>query len=232
MCNVLQVQHIAKKRDDLKAQYFWMEIMTFYTADELLVVDETAKDLRTIRTDVGWGLRGQTPHVRDEFLTRGGRVSALTLFSHIGFEAWRFTPNTFNTITYQVHCPELESWCTLTDVMFVCQAAMDEMLMQPNTAGNTLASRYACLLLDNASIHKESEFLQRMKSHINVKFIPPYCYHLSPLDFGAYGLVTRFLKANASAYSYESITDQLSRAFRSVCPVQARWCFHQCRYHF
>ena len=76
--------------------------MTFYTADELLVEDETAKDLRAIRANVGWGLRGHCPHVRDEFLTRGGRTSALTLFSHLGFEAWRFTPKTFNSITYQV----------------------------------------------------------------------------------------------------------------------------------
>ena len=40
---VLQVQHIARLRDEHKAQYFWLEIMTFYTADELLVADETAK---------------------------------------------------------------------------------------------------------------------------------------------------------------------------------------------
>ena len=100
---------------------------------------------------------------------------------------------------------------------------MDEMLMQPDTAGVTLASRFECLILDNASINKDSQFLLRMKSHIQVKFIPPYCYHLSPLDFGAYGLVTRFLKANADMYGHECIEDQLTRAFRCVNPEQAQW---------
>ena len=109
---------------------------------------------------------------------------------------------------------------------------MYEMLMQPSTAGVTLASRFGCLILDNASIHKDSEFLLRMRSHIQVKFIPPYCYHLSPLDFGAYGLVTRFLKANADLYGRECMEDQLSRAFRGLGPEQARFCFHQCRYRF
>ena len=75
--------------------------MSFYTADELLVLDETAKDRRAGRADVGWGLRGSTPFVRDTYLTRGGRVSALTLFSFRGFEAWRFTKKTFNSISYQ-----------------------------------------------------------------------------------------------------------------------------------
>ena len=77
------------KRDEIRAQHFWLEVMTFYTADQLLVEDETAKDLRNTRTNVGWGLRGVTPLVRDDFITRGGRVSALTLFSYRGFEAWR-----------------------------------------------------------------------------------------------------------------------------------------------
>jgi hypothetical protein len=38
-------------------------------------------------------------------------------------------------------------------------------------------------------LHKDEDFILKMKTHIHVMFIPPYCYHLSPLDFGAYGLV-------------------------------------------
>ena len=29
--------------------------------------------------------------------------------------------------------------------------------------------------------------LRKLMMHIDVKFIPPYCYHLSPLDNGAFG---------------------------------------------
>jgi hypothetical protein len=106
-----QVQHFALSRDEVKAKHFWLEIMTFYTADELLVEDETAKDRRSMRATLGWGLRGQTPFVRDPYLTRGGRVSALTLFSHRGFEDWRFTKNTFTAESWQV-CGYASHKCT------------------------------------------------------------------------------------------------------------------------
>ena len=106
------------------------------------------------------------------------------------------------------------------------------MLLQPRADGTTLASEFACLIKDNASIHKEPTFLHKLKSHIQVKFIPAYCFHLSPLDNGAYGLVVRWLKANAHRYGHEPIEQQLSRAFRAVTGDQARWCFHNCRYYF
>jgi hypothetical protein len=98
----LQVQHFARKRDEEKARDFWMELMTYYTADQLLVLDETAKDRRNLRPNIGWGFRGITPYVPDWHLTRGGRVSALTLFSSRGFEDWRMTKGTFNTSAFQV----------------------------------------------------------------------------------------------------------------------------------
>jgi hypothetical protein len=66
------------------------------------VVHETAKDRRNLRPNIGWGFRGITPYVRDWHLTRGGRVSALTLFSSRGFEDWRMTKGTFNTSAFQV----------------------------------------------------------------------------------------------------------------------------------
>jgi len=97
-----QVQHFALKRDAIKAQYFWLELMSFYTAEEVLVEDETAKDKRAMRSTVGWGLRGQTPVVRDPYLTRGTRTSATTLFSHRGFEDWRYTQKTFRAESWQV----------------------------------------------------------------------------------------------------------------------------------
>ena len=55
------------RRDEQKAQYFWLEIMSFYTADQLLVLDETAKDRRASRADVGWGLRRGYAALRPAF---------------------------------------------------------------------------------------------------------------------------------------------------------------------
>ena len=112
------------------------------------------------------------------------------------------------------------------------QVAMEEMLLSPQEDGSTLASKFQCLILDNASIHKDKEFLLKLKTHIQVKFIPPYCYHLSPLDNGAYGYVVGFLKANSDFYADKPIEVALDAGFRSVGGDAARMCFHNCRYHF
>ena len=56
-----QLQHYALRRDEIKALDFWIKINTRYKADEILVVDETAKDRRMLRSDFGWGVRGKTP---------------------------------------------------------------------------------------------------------------------------------------------------------------------------
>ena len=43
-----------------------------------------------------------------------------------------------------------------------------------------------------------------------------YCYHLSPLDNGAYGLIVGFHKAHADLYGQRPIEAGMSAAFRSV----------------
>ena len=121
----------------------------------------------------GWGSMGVAPHERDAVLTRGRRTLALTHFSSRGFEDWRFTSRTFT----------MTKW----------QHATTEMLLTPDEHGDTLASKFTLLLLDNATIHKDSEYLRRLRRHINVHFIPPYCYHLSPLDNGAFGCARAIL---------------------------------------
>ena len=97
-----RIQHLALRRDEDRARAWLSEMVTFFSADEILALDETAKDRRAYRSTIGWGLRGRAPTVRDEFRTRGGRVSALTIVSHRGFEDWRFNDGTFNADSFQV----------------------------------------------------------------------------------------------------------------------------------
>jgi len=203
---------MAYKADEQKAHFFWLELMTFYTADDILVEDETAKDKRSMQDNVGWGLRGVTPTVRDKHLTRGGRVSSCCLLSSRRFEAWRHTDNTFKR----------DSW----------QLAMDDMLLTPQQDGQILASKFKCLIMDNASIHKDDLYLLKLELHIHVMFIPPYCYYLSPLDNGGFGLATRFLISNNETYAQLPMHAGLDAAFTSVHGAAARSCFHNCNYHF
>ena len=57
-----------------------------------------------------------------------------------------------------------------------------------------------CVLLDNAKIHnnKDARFISRLAAQgCEVRFLPPYCWWLSPLDNGAYGLLVRWMRSNS-----------------------------------
>ena len=165
------LQHYALRRDEQKAAAFWTMIVTYYSLYRLLVGDETSKHKGVMRRHRGWGQVGIPAYDRDVVLTRSKSVSALTYFSMRGFEDWRFTERTYN----------MPAW----------QAATDEMLLTPKPEfnGETLAEQFDAVLLDNATVHKDEQYLRKLNTYIKVLFIPPYCYHLSPLDNGAYGCV-------------------------------------------
>ena len=80
-----QMQHWATQRDDAKAVAFWNELMTFHSIEDLLVIDETAKDNRDLKGSFGWGARGCPPVEGRLPLGRDVRVSALCVLSHRGF---------------------------------------------------------------------------------------------------------------------------------------------------
>ena len=106
-------------------------------------------------------------HSRDE------RVSALCLFSHRGFEDWRFTLGTYNADVFD--------------------EAMEEMLFKPRPGGlGPLLHDFPVILMDNAKIHTAAfEHKVHMASggRTRVMRIPPYLApKLSPLDNGGFGL--------------------------------------------
>ena len=113
------VQHYALDRDEERASLFLQYIASTYGMDQILVGDETAKQIGCLRA---WGPMGVQTFVRDKVITRGRSVSTLTYFSSRGFEAWRHETSTFNAIRWQ--------------------AATDEMLLTEDESGETLASRY------------------------------------------------------------------------------------------
>ena len=49
------------------------------------------------------------------------------------------------------------------------------------------------VILDNARIHKDPGFVREINAAGGiVRFLPPYCFDLTPLDNGAFGMVKRF----------------------------------------
>lgn len=170
------MQHWAAQRDEHKAQAFFAELMSFYSLTDLLTLDETAKDRSALRASYGWWFRGLTPVQTDIEHRRDERVSALCMFSHRGFEDWRFTFGTYNAAVFD--------------------EAVEEMLFKPRPGGlPPLLLAFPVILMDNARIHTVA-FEQKVRAasggRTRVMRIPPYlASRLSPLDNGGFGLYAR-----------------------------------------
>lgn len=195
---------------------FWTYMMTFYTAEEILASDETAKDRGMYWQTHGWGPVNGTVYAHQMYLSDGGRVSALNMFSVKGFLDWRYTACTFDSAR----------WID----------AMRDMLLTRRADGTCLADDYRVLIIDRASIHTSKEamqFIEHLRLLIEVKFIPTKCaMRRSPLDNGGYGWVVRFLQANNIFFAHLPIEYGLDAAFRAMPESAARWCYHNCEYFF
>ena len=96
-----KIRSVAYQCDMQRADAFLAELLTFYCADELGVLDETSKELASRsrhKSGFGYLLRGITCTVQDTFLSHESlRVSALCLYTLAdGLLDWAFTPGTFN----------------------------------------------------------------------------------------------------------------------------------------
>lgn len=78
----------AAERDDIARSEWLLEITTLYTADQLVVLDETSKDNRTICRRYGRAPRGEDPVVEVP-LERGVRYSILPALTIEGYLAVR-----------------------------------------------------------------------------------------------------------------------------------------------
>ena len=177
--------------------------MTFHSLEDLLVLDETSRDRSAVRGLFGWGSRGSAPIERNVPHYRDQRISALVVFSARGFEDWRFTEGTYNTVAFD--------------------EAIDQMVLQPTgPLGLPLVPHFPVVLIDNATIHSAA-FDERIKAAGGkVWRIPPYCApSLSPLDNGAFGLLTRYLHIHALRLTPMSVPDAVSDALRNCCPPRA-----------
>ena len=61
-----RIQHLALRRDEDRARAWLKEMMTFFSTDEILALDETAIDRLAYRSTIDWDLRCGTnrPHSR------------------------------------------------------------------------------------------------------------------------------------------------------------------------
>ena len=93
-----------------------------------------------------------------------------------------------------------------------------------------------CILLDNATIHHSHEFVARIvAARAVVRYIPPYCHHLSTLDNGVFCALVQFLRRRHNWAMQVGIQVALESA---MCELNAdggrlaRSAFRRCRYMY
>ena len=187
------------------------------------MLDETSKDLDDLKGGFGYSLRGTTCTVQDTFLSHKRlRVSALVLHTlDGGFVDWAFTPNTF-TKDYFLH---------VTTENFVDWRGR---LRRPMLTDHIDLRRKRCItiLLDNASIHHCHEWVRRLTAMfpgVVVRYLPPYCHHLSTLDNGAFGALVQWLERNHD-YTQKEALETAFHELNADGGRLARSCFKRCEY--
>ena len=181
------IRALAYQCDEDRANEWLREVLTYYSAKELGVLDETSKDYDVLKGSYGYSLRGSTCSAHDQHLShKVTRMSALCLYTvENGFTDWAFTSGNYNKDYFLQVTTEY-----FTDWRGIRRPPMSLPHIKPG-------QRRCCLiLLDNASIHHCHEFDKRVTAipGASVRFIPPYCHALSPLDNGAFGALVRWLQ--------------------------------------
>ena len=75
------LQHIALRLDEDQARSFWHQLVTRYRYDQILVADETSKNIGVLHSVRGWGQMGITPTDRDTTHTRAQCLRSHVLLS-------------------------------------------------------------------------------------------------------------------------------------------------------
>jgi len=185
---------------------FWYKVFTRYDADQLFFLDETSKDPRAAKRTFGYAMTGKTPIASRGYMMPGHRVSSLCGYDINGFVCWEHTTGTFDRDRFLA-------------------AVRRSVLPHVGTAGG----RRSVVIVDNASIHKCSEFVDMINSVGGILlYMPPYCFDLTPLDNGAFGQVRRWLQSHSEKVAQRGVQWALDEAFRSVGSRSARAHYREC----
>ena len=63
-----------------------------------------------------------------------------------------------------------------------------------------------------------------------MRYIPPYCWHLSPLDNGAFGALVLYLRRRYDWVQQRCMEEALEAGMRNCSRESARRYFRNCRY--
>ncbi|CCA76208.1 related to transposase, putative-Phytophthora infestans [Serendipita indica DSM 11827] len=133
-----------------------------FTADQLVSVDESSKDGRTLYRRYGWSPRGETAHRTVDF-PRGERWSLLPALTIDGYIAKRIVKGSIDGLEF---------------LDFILEDVTPQLpKMNPYPLSRSV------LLLDNCSIHKMQHLVDAVTAAgCKIRFLPPYAPELNPIE--------------------------------------------------
>lgn len=165
----------AREAKQHECDVYLEKLKKIYTRnDQLVFLDETSKDGRDSFRNYAWSRIGSPALVSLPF-SRGNRISVLAAFDIGGFFAWNMDVGTYDREKFH-------------------KAMIEKVIFKMNP----YPSARSILILDNAKIHMYQNLVNAVASvGAFVIFLPPYCPHLNPIEFG-FAQLKKWIKKNAN----------------------------------
>jgi len=210
-----KIRSVCYKADYVAADIWLADLLNDYSLGELVFADETSKDMSVLKGSFGYAMRGEACMCNElPALSHGSRVSMLNIFSPwVGFLDHAFVDGTYNT----------ELFLHVTTEPFIDHLGRHR---RPILLDYVQSHGIKCIVLDNARIHKDKRgrFIDRLKQvGCEVRFAPPYCWFLSPLDNGAYGRIVLWMRANPEFVASMPMWRVLEEAMRATVTPDEAW---------
>jgi transposase len=149
-----------------------------YNADQLIFIDESAKDERTTARRYGWAPRNQRATIRHPFV-RGRRYTILPALSLDGIITTRIIDGSCTKELFEE---------------FIVEDVIPHMEKFP--------AQRSVLVMDNARIHHHAELIEWLEENgYMVEFLPPYSPDFNPIE-EAFSAIKAWIRRHAKDYEH------------------------------
>jgi len=176
-----------------------------YETNQLVFVDETHSNRRSLERKYGWALRGQKPMKRGVYL-RGKKYSSVAAMCSQGLLSYHTRRGAFNSVSF---------------TEFIETFVVPEMFQFPGPK--------SVIVLDNANIHSVVALKRIAKTyHVKFLFLPPYSPKFNPIELVFSKVKKRLMRVGLGMDARgDSAYTILREAFESISPLD---CLHDCRH--
>jgi hypothetical protein len=176
ICVSIHAMHSAAERNEDFRQKWKQDVNTHFTASQMIFIDETSKDDRTIYRHYGRSAAGGCATIDANFM-RGERYSLVAALLLDGYEAVRVVPGSVDGEEFLDYIVNDVMHC-----MFYFFGFLLSCLPLQLSKMNPYPQDKSILILDNCAIHKMRALREIIEGFGCVLlFLPPYSPDFNPI---------------------------------------------------